>query len=190
MTTMTPSTVEEYLHAPYQRILTPEEEGGYSAEMLEFPGCFSEGESAQEAVENLEDAAAGWIQATLDQGRSIPEPFDNRGFSGNIALRLPRSIHRQAARLAERDNTSLNQFLVTCVAARIGAESVYAHLAQMICKDLVGLIHETWAKTPAISVVATIANTNIDNTVTIKLPEVMGTQSGIAATRETLPEAS
>lgn len=37
-------------------------------------------------------------------------------------------MHRQAVRLAERDNVSLNQFLVSTIATRIGAEDFYAHM--------------------------------------------------------------
>lgn len=123
---------QDYLREPYSRVLIPDAESGFSAEILEFPGCFSEGETAQEAVENLEEAAHNWIQACLDQGQEIPPPFVNQGFSGRIALRLPRSIHRQAARIAERDGTSLNQFLVAAIAARVGAEAVYDRFAEML----------------------------------------------------------
>ncbi|MBV8452292.1 MAG: type II toxin-antitoxin system HicB family antitoxin [Deltaproteobacteria bacterium] len=50
-----------YLCLPYARVLTPEESGGYSAEMLEFPGCFAKGETADEAVHNLEEVAESWV---------------------------------------------------------------------------------------------------------------------------------
>jgi predicted RNase H-like HicB family nuclease len=125
-----PKSIEEYLKEPYARILIPDEQGGYSAEMLEFPGCLAEGETADEAMQALERAAESWIQAALDQGQNIPEPFMNQGYGGKIALRLPRSLHRQAARLAERDGVSLNQFLVSAIAARVGAEEFYNRIAE------------------------------------------------------------
>jgi predicted RNA binding protein YcfA (HicA-like mRNA interferase family) len=37
------STATEYLKKPYGRLLVPEDEGGYRAEIIEFPGCFAEG---------------------------------------------------------------------------------------------------------------------------------------------------
>ncbi len=122
-----PETPDDYLKLPYSRILIPDE-GSYAAEILEFPGCFSQGDTPDEAIANLENAARAWIQVALDQGQEIPEPYVNQGYAGKIALRLPRSMHRQATHLAERDGVSLNQFLVSAIAARIGAEDLYAGL--------------------------------------------------------------
>ncbi|MEW6211424.1 MAG: hypothetical protein AB1631_23870 [Acidobacteriota bacterium] len=59
----------------------------------------SQGDTAEEALNHLEDAAEGWIQACLDSGQEIPEPLVTRGDGRMIVLNLPRSIHRQAARL-------------------------------------------------------------------------------------------
>jgi predicted RNase H-like HicB family nuclease len=122
--------VEAYLKKPYSRVLIPNDDGTFSAEILEFPGCFAEGDTPDEAFNNLEEAAKSWIEASLEQGLEIPEPAMNQGYGGKIALRLPRSLHRQAARMAEKDNVSLNQFLVTAIAARLGAEDFYTKLAE------------------------------------------------------------
>ena len=123
---------EEYLKKPYARILIPAEEGGFSAEILEFPGCFAEGETPNETFELLERTAKSWIEAALEQGQEIPEPVNNQRFGGKIALRLPRSIHRQAVRMAERDDTSLNQFLLGAICTRIGAEDFYNKLMERV----------------------------------------------------------
>ena len=123
-------TPEEYLEEPYARVLIPEEEGGFSAEILEFPGCFSQGDTADEALKNLEEAAKNWIEATLEQGRSIPEPSALYGYGGKVALRLPRGTHQKAARMAEREGVSLNTFLVDAIAARVGALDLYNQMAQ------------------------------------------------------------
>lgn len=121
---------EEYLKLPYARILIPDENGTFSAQILEFPGCFSQGKTPDEAFRNLEEAANGWIIAALSQGQEIPAPSASHGYPGKIALRLPRSIHKRAAQLAQIDGTSLNQFLVSAIAARVGAEDLYARLLQ------------------------------------------------------------
>lgn len=67
-------TVDCYLRLPYKRVLIPSEDGGFAAFILEFPGCCSQGETAQEAYEAIEDSARGWIAACLDLGRRIPKP--------------------------------------------------------------------------------------------------------------------
>ena len=119
---MMPSA-EAYLHRPYTYIFIPDEMGGYAAEVLEFPGCFAEGETANAAMTALSNAASAWIRAALAQGQAIPPPFSNQGYGGKIALRLPKSLHRQAAHCAARDGVSLNQFLVAAIAARVGADT-------------------------------------------------------------------
>jgi antitoxin HicB len=137
-----PKTPEEYLKEPYSRVLVPDESGGYSAEMLEFPGCFAEGETVDEAMQALEHAAKSWIQAALDQGQQIPQPFVNQGYSGKVALRLPKSFHRKCIEFAERDGTRLNQFLVTAVAARIGAEDLYGRFVQRIEQRVIPILSD------------------------------------------------
>jgi predicted RNase H-like HicB family nuclease len=37
----------------------------------DLPGCFSAGDTLDEAISNAEDAAAAWIEAELDAGRDI-----------------------------------------------------------------------------------------------------------------------
>jgi predicted RNase H-like HicB family nuclease len=126
------TTASEYLKKPYSRILIPVGDGTYFAEILEFPGCFAGGQSPDEAYKNLEEVAESWIEAAQDQGQEIPRPFATHDFSGRIALRIPRSIHKQAAKFAEMDDTSLNQFFLTAIASRVGAEEFYERLSNKL----------------------------------------------------------
>lgn len=125
-----------YLRKAYARIIIPDDEGRYAAQILEFPGCFSEGESPEEAYKNLEEAAENWIESARAQGMAIPQPFATQGYSGTISLRLPKSLHRRAAELAHRDGVSLNQFLVAAIAARAGAEDLLATIASKLDERL------------------------------------------------------
>jgi len=131
-TNMKTRTPQDYLKEPYARVLTPEAEGGYSAEILEFPGCYSSGDTADEAMVNLEDAAFNWIEAALSQGQDIPKPFANYEASGRVALRLPRSLHHRAVQMAERERVSLNTFLVGAVEARVGVGEFYDRMARRL----------------------------------------------------------
>jgi predicted RNase H-like HicB family nuclease len=40
----------------------------------DLPGCFSAGDTLDEAVTSAEEAAAAWIDATLDAGGAVPRP--------------------------------------------------------------------------------------------------------------------
>ena len=95
---------EGFLRLPYARVVVPEQGGGFFAEVLEFPGCFAEGDTASEALENLEKVATSWVSAALSQGQEIPEPTQALGFTGKYLLRLPRGLHRQAAKMALREH--------------------------------------------------------------------------------------
>jgi predicted RNase H-like HicB family nuclease len=43
----------------------------YGVVVPDLPGCFSAGDTLDEAISNAEDAAAAWIEAELDAGRDI-----------------------------------------------------------------------------------------------------------------------
>jgi antitoxin HicB len=48
--------------------------GGFIALAPELPGCMSDGETEQEAIENLHDAINQWIEEAHALGRPVPEP--------------------------------------------------------------------------------------------------------------------
>ncbi len=112
-----------YLKKPYTRILIPETDGTFRGEILEFPGCIATGDTPAEALSALEDTAGAWLAAALANGQTIPAPIEANDFSGGLALRLPRSLHKKAARMAERDGVSLNQLVVASVAEYVGERS-------------------------------------------------------------------
>ncbi|HLA77797.1 MAG TPA: toxin-antitoxin system HicB family antitoxin [Vicinamibacteria bacterium] len=116
--------VAEHLARPYSRILIPQEDGRFSAEVLEFPGCFAEGADSKAAYANLEAAAESWLLACLANGTPIPPPLTNYEVSGRFALRLPRSLYLRASKSAAREGVSLNQFVTTAVAEKLGALDV------------------------------------------------------------------
>src|SRR3990172_10098536 len=104
--------IRDIVDRPYARVLVPNETGGYLAEVLELPGCISEGETPDEAIENLEDAMRGWLQVALEDGQRISEPLEAGEYNGRILLRVPRSVHARCVRLAGADGVSLNQWLL------------------------------------------------------------------------------
>lgn len=123
----------EHLKRPYSRILVPDEETGtYTAKIAEFPGCVAQGDTPEEAYRNLEVAAESWIEELLGMGQVVPEPAADNRYGGRIALRLPKSLHRNAARLAEHEGTSLNQFLVSTIAERVGAGNLYSIMSERL----------------------------------------------------------
>jgi predicted RNase H-like HicB family nuclease len=113
--------VAEILRAPFSRVVLPDRDTGtFTARILEFSGCVAQGDTVEEAYARLESAAEAWLEAALALGQSIPTPVEDQSYSGRVLVRLPRSLHRQAVEAARGDATSLNQFIVTAVAVRVG----------------------------------------------------------------------
>jgi predicted RNase H-like HicB family nuclease len=54
--------------------LSPEDGGGFLASVPDLPGCASDGETPAEAIDNVIDAIAEWIDASRQLGRDIPAP--------------------------------------------------------------------------------------------------------------------
>lgn len=48
--------------------------GGFTAVAPELPGCRSDGDTPQEALDNIYDAIACWIEAAQEMGRAVPPP--------------------------------------------------------------------------------------------------------------------
>ena len=113
----------EYLKRPYGRVVIPEDDGSFRAEIVEFPGCIAVGDTAAEALANLERVADSWLQATLAKGLHVPEPIESAQYSGKLVVRLPKTLHKKAAHAAAREGVSLNQFIVSCIAEQVGARS-------------------------------------------------------------------
>ena len=104
---------QEYMKLPYSFIIKPihDESGLYfHASVLEFDGCQSTGDTFQDAYNNLFEAMEGWIDTKLENGFSIPKPFDSIKYSGKFVLRLPKSLHARLAIEAEKEGVSLNQY--------------------------------------------------------------------------------
>lgn len=53
-------------------IFTSEPEWGYTAEIIELPGCVSYGETLEEAKIMIRDAATGYVASLKKHNRSIP----------------------------------------------------------------------------------------------------------------------
>lgn len=69
--------IEYYLGLPYTRELIPEPEGGWFVRIKELPGCMSQGDTRDEAMEMIEDALRGWLEVQLRAGAVIPKPRES-----------------------------------------------------------------------------------------------------------------
>lgn len=54
-------------------ILRPIEDGWWLAEVPSLPGCLTQGETKEEALENIKDAIQGYIAVLEEDGLPIPQ---------------------------------------------------------------------------------------------------------------------
>lgn len=50
------------------------EASAFGVTIPDLPGCFSAGDSLDEALSGAKEAAAAWVDSTLDAGQAIPAP--------------------------------------------------------------------------------------------------------------------
>ncbi len=89
-----------------------EEDEEYVAVVPEFPGVSALAETPEEATSQAKEVAESWLATLKEEGRSLPEPRLLATFSGQLRLRMPRSLHSKLAQQAELEGVSLNTYLV------------------------------------------------------------------------------
>jgi predicted RNase H-like HicB family nuclease len=68
--------IEYYMNLPYPILLTPPEEAsdGWYAEIPLLEGCATSGDTQAEVLAGIEEAKRLWLEMSLEQGVTIPEP--------------------------------------------------------------------------------------------------------------------
>lgn len=95
-----------------------EDDEGFVATVAEFPSLSWIDEERRTAEDGLVALVAEVLEDMGQSGEPAPEPFGQRTFSGKFNLRLPVGLHRELALKAEREQQSLNTFVVSLLARR------------------------------------------------------------------------
>ncbi len=104
-------SIDDYMKMPYKMVIVPdEEEAGYTLYFPDLPGCITCVDSLEQAITQAENAKREWLEAAIEEGLDIKEPQDE--YSGQLRLRMPKSLHRQLSRKAAEEGVSLNQYVV------------------------------------------------------------------------------
>lgn len=107
------------LNYPFEVLpLSKDEGGGYAITFPDLPGCRSDGETPEKAIENGLLALADWLSVAAEFEDAIPVPFSS--LSGRFVQRVPRSLHRQLVDEAKTEGVSLNTLVVSLVAEGLG----------------------------------------------------------------------
>lgn len=58
----------------WQAVVFQDEDGAWCAEVPSLPGCVSAGDSRDDAVTNIREALAAWLETQRRLGRPMPPP--------------------------------------------------------------------------------------------------------------------
>lgn len=96
-----------------------QDDDAFVATVAEFPSLSWIDEDRRTAEDGLVALVADVLEDMAESGEPTPEPFGQRSFSGKFNLRLPVGLHRELALKAEREQQSLNTYVVSLLARRI-----------------------------------------------------------------------
>jgi antitoxin HicB len=116
----------EYTSYPFAVVpFTDDGLAGFRAFLIDIPAVESLGLSIEEAIEGLGAAQDEWFAYARAHDIGIPEPDSvfspSALYSGRVTLRLPKSLHRQAAERAALEGVSLNTFLNAAILKSLSA---------------------------------------------------------------------
>lgn len=103
----------------------------YEAKVKELPDIAEYSQSHEEAYALALDAIATTAEVFAEQGQEMPRPFmPEEDYSGRVTLRLPKSLHRRLAEIADEESVSLNQYMVSILAQHGGSLAKSNSLSQ------------------------------------------------------------
>ena len=126
----------------YTAVFSTAEDGTVYARVPDLPGCITTGRSLEDAIEEITDAASGWLVVAEDEGleihpatpqRAVPheaedilslihvDTIDYRAQTDTRAVRKNVSLPAWMAALAERRGINCSQILQEGLMARLNS---------------------------------------------------------------------
>ena len=117
----------------YQIQIYQDSDESWIAEVPDLEGCVSDGDSPEEALQNVKDAINAWINTAKKNGWSVPLPTKiENSYSGKFTLRVAKSMHSKLAKRAVRENVSLNQLVSMLIVYGLGALESKGELSTLL----------------------------------------------------------
>jgi antitoxin HicB len=97
-----------------------DEDQAFIARVPALPGCLAHGATAEKAAHEAEVAAGLFLDVMKEDGRT-PPPIDAvADYSGQLRLRLPKSLHEAVSQIATAEGVSINTFMLSLIAEGCG----------------------------------------------------------------------
>lgn len=69
-------------------LVDKDEDGVFVASVFELPGCVSDGDTIEEALEHVREAAEGYLEVLHEEGRLVPRGASATSLSTPVLRRL------------------------------------------------------------------------------------------------------
>lgn len=116
-------------------LLWSDEDQGFIVTCPDFPGLSAFGDTPEEALAEARVALDLFVESLQASGVQLPKPTQNVDYSGQVRLRMPRSLHHSLVQKADLEGVSLNTWLITLLAER----NATAKLVDKVCKKIEGV---------------------------------------------------
>ncbi len=129
--------LEYFMALPYRIEIAPIPEskgGGYEASIPQLGkyAVRADGETIEEALQDLQAIKRERLAAYLEEGLCVPEPEpDEEEYSGKFLVRMPKSLHRDLSHRAKENNVSLNQFVTSLLSNGLATEAHRSALQEL-----------------------------------------------------------
>lgn len=93
-----------------------DEDEGYIASIPGVRGLSAFGKEPDKALSELKVAARAYFDSLKKAGKPLPVLEKASPYSGQLRLRMPKSLHAELSQAAENEGISLNTYLVSLLA--------------------------------------------------------------------------
>jgi predicted HicB family RNase H-like nuclease len=134
------------LNYPIEVLTIPTDEGGgfyVCIPQLGRKAFQADGETIEEALNNLQALKEESFARMLENGIPIPEPIQetDEEYSGKFLVRVPKELHRAIVYNAKKNNSSLNQYIQYIITVGLGTSS-FGEVVEFYCGKFEKIITE------------------------------------------------
>ena len=104
--------IDYYMALHYPVTIVREDDGTYFVEYPDLEGCFSCGDTIEEALKMGEDARKEWTLSAIESEAFIPEPISAMDCPDNYKVHMPKALYRNLAKKSKEQHCSMNQYCV------------------------------------------------------------------------------
>lgn len=115
-------------------VVWSDEDACFVATAPELQGLSAFGETQEEAITEFKVVGELYVESLEESGEDVPEPYTLDSFSGQLRLRMPKSLHAKLSSCAKQEEVSLNMLIVSRLSEWSGQKDLAKTLEKIINK--------------------------------------------------------